>query len=174
MKIPLYLSLLWPKHNHKTSIWSCEWINKVTKIFPYPDLFPCIACPDCSCLDSSAQIYETLHQSFTDRSPAPVLASFPQNRSHPRTQMHTLTQRFRCRIENGCMRPLTGRKAAETAGSLWWGGLRTLAVSGSVCSSPCEGSPAAASSSPPQTWRPADRERGKANRAGKEGEEWVS
>ena len=75
------------------------------------------------------------------------------------THEHIDTQRLKCCIEHARMCPLTDRKAAETAGSLWWGGLWTPAVSGSVCSSPCEGSPAAASSSPPQTWHPADRER---------------
>lgn len=97
----------------------------------------------------------------------------PHTHTHTLTQLHMLTQKLRCHIEHASVCPLTDRKAAETAGSLWWGELWTPAVSGSVCSSPCEGSPAAASSSPPQTWHPADRqrERGETNRAGKKRKE---
>lgn len=75
--------------------------------------------------------------------------------------VHTLTHALGCHIEHARVCPLTDRKAAGPAEPLWWGELWTLAASGSVCSSPCEGNPAAASSSPPQTLHPAETQREK-------------
>ena len=81
----------------------------------------------------------TLHYSQRCRNPASA---------HTRVGLAVLSR----------VRPLTDRMAGETPGSLWRGRPWTPAASGWVCSSPCEGNPAAASSSPPRTWHPGDGE----------------
>lgn len=88
-----------------------------------------------------------------------TLLSVSLTHTHTLARGHAHTHTQTDALWNMSVCALTDRKAAKTAGSLWSGELWTLAVFGSVCSSPCEGNPAAVFSSLPQTWHPADRHR---------------